>query len=179
MAREGSAVLSIGLAVLAMLLAGIRCLGRETEEQLLQKIQSEQNPVRKAKDEVKLGALQLAQAQDAYGQGKVEAGAKRVGVLVDTMKTAWKILQGSGRQAAKQPEGFRELEIALREEERSLEDLARTVSYFDRAPVESAAQELDRMHAEVIQALFPGNPPKKGKGQPAPPAAGNPGSPRQ
>ena len=54
MARERWTVLPVWLAVLGILLAGLCAMGRETEEQLLQRIQSEQNPVKKAKDEIKL-----------------------------------------------------------------------------------------------------------------------------
>ena len=177
MARERWTGLPVWLAVLVILLAGLCAMGRETEEQLLQRIQSEQNPVKKAKDEIKLANLKLTQVQDAYSQGQIEAGAKLLGTFVDTMKTSWKLLQDSGRKASKQPEGFRELEISLRENVRSLQDLGRTVSYFDRAPLTNAAQELEQMRVEVLQALFPGDNPRTRKGSPPPQTTTSPGSP--
>ena len=179
MARERWTVLSVWLAVLGILLAGLCAMGRETEEQLLQRIQSEQNPVKKAKDEIKLARLKLTQVHDAYSQGHIEAGAKLLGTFVDEMKTSWKLLQDSGRKASKQPEGFRELEISLREDVRSLQDLGRTVSYFDRAPLVNAAQELEQMRVEVLHALFPGGNPRTTKGSPAPPTTTSPGSPAE
>jgi len=179
MARERWTVLSVWLAVLMMCLAGWCAMGRETEAQLLQRIQRQQNPVKKAKDEIKLARLKLTQVRDAYAQGHIEAGAKLLGTFVDTMKTSWKLLQDSGRKASKQPEGFRELEIALRENVRLLQDLGRTVSYFDRAPLMNAAQELEQMRYEVLHALFPGNPPRTHKGSPAPQTTTSPGSPTE
>ena len=154
--------------MLVILLAGLCALGRDTEEQLLQRIQGEQNPVKKAKDEIKLARLKFTQVHDAYSQGHIEAGEKLLGAYVEVMKTSWKILQDSGRKASKQPEGFRELEIALREDVRSLQDLERTVSYYDRGPLVNAAQELEQMRSEVLQALFPGGNPRTLKGSPAP-----------
>jgi hypothetical protein len=154
-------------------------MGRETEQQLLQRIQREQNPVKKAKDEIKLASLKLAQVQDAYSQGHVEAGAKLLGTLVDAMKTSWKLLQDSGRKASKQPEGFRELEISLREDVRLLEDMERTVSYFDRAPLINAAQELDQIHGEVFHALFPAGNPRNHKDSPPPQTTPSPASPAE
>jgi len=151
-------------------------MGRDTEEQLLQRIQSQQNPVKKAKDEIKLGSLRLTQVHDAYSQGQVEAGAKLLGTFVDTMKASWKLLQGSGRKASKQPEGFRELEISLRENVRSLQDLGRTVSYFDRAPLMNAAEELDQMRTEVLHELFPAGNPRPHKESPPPQTFTSPGS---
>ena len=177
MGRERWTVLPVWLAVLGILLVGLCAKGRETEAQLLQRIQTEQNPVKKAKDEIKLASLKLTQVQDAYSQGHIEAGAKLLGTFVDTMKTSWKLLQDSGRKASKQPEGFRELEIALREDVRSLQDLERTVSYFDRAPLVNAAQELEQMRAEVLHALFPGDNPRTGKGSPRSADDHEPGQP--
>ncbi len=155
MGRERWSGGSIGLAVLVMILAGSCARARETEAQLLQRIQSESNPVKKAKDEIKLAQLKLAQAQTAYSQGHVDAGATLVGALVEALKSSWKFLQESGRRASQQPDGFRELDIALRENVRTLQDLGRTVSYFDRAPLTNAEQQLDQEREEVLHELFP------------------------
>jgi hypothetical protein len=176
MARERWTVLPVWFAVLGILFASLCAMGRESEEQLLQRIQSEQNPVKKAKDEIKLARLKYIQVHDAYSQGQTEAGAKLLGTFVDILKTSWKLLQGSGRKASKQPEGFRELEISLREHVRSLQDLERTVSYFDRAPLANAAQELEEMRVEVLHALFPEDIPLPRKSSPAPPPTTSPGS---
>lgn len=179
MGRERWTILPVWFAVLGILFANWFAMGRETDEQLLQRIQSEQNPVKKAKAEIKLGSLQLEHIQDAYSQGHVEEGAKLLSTFVNTMKTAWKLLRESGRKASKQPEGFRELEISLRENVRLLQDLGRTVSYFDRAPLLNAADELERMRGEVLHELFPGGGPRPRKGLPPPPAATSPGSPTE
>ncbi len=179
MAQERWTVLSVWLAVWVIMLAGLCAMGRETEEQLLRRIQSQQNPVKKAKDEIKLASLRLTQVHDAYSQGHIEAGAKLLGTFVDTMKTSWKLLQDSGRKASKQPEGFRELEISLREDVRSLQDLGRTVSYFDRGPLVNAAQELEQMRSEVLHALFPEDKTHNRKGSPAPQTITSPGNPTE
>lgn len=165
------------LAPLSILLTGLLAVGRETEEQLLQRIQSEQSPVKKAKDEIKLANLRLALVQDAYSQGHIDAGAKALGTFLEAMKASWKFLQDSGRKASKQPDGFRELEISLRENGRTLQDLERTVSYYDRAPLTDAAAELERIRGEVLHELFPGGTPRTRKGSPPPPTATSPGNP--
>ncbi len=179
MARERWTRLQVSVAVLGILLAGPCAMARETEEQLVQRIQSEQNPVKKAKDEIKLASLKLTQVREAYAQGHIQEGAKLLVSLTDTTKASWKILQNSGRRASKQPEGFRELEIALREDVRTLQDVGRTVDYFDRSPLDNAAQELEKMRGEVLHALFPGAPPRTRKGSAPPPAVTNPGSPAE
>jgi hypothetical protein len=169
MKRERCSGLSLGLAVLAALLACPFAQARESEAQLLVRIQSESSPVKKAKDEIKLAQLKLAQAQTAYSQGHVDAGARLVGALVDALKSSWKFLQESGRKASKHPDGFRELDIALRENVRSLQDLGRTVNYFDRTPLTSAAQQLDQEREEVLHELFPPDKARNTDESPQPP----------
>jgi hypothetical protein len=176
MARGCRTIVPIGLALVGISLAGSLAIGRDTEEQLLQRIQSEPNPIKKAKEEIKLADLKLSQVQDAYSQGHVEEGAKQLEALIDTVKTTVKTLQDSGRNAAKQPAGFRDLEISIREDIRVLQDLARTVAYFDRAPLEGAVQDLDQLQARVIHSLFPGGTPRTIKGPPTSPTVESPGN---
>ena len=106
MARERWTVLSVWLAVLGILLAGSCAMGRETEEQLLQRIQSEQNPVKKAKDEIKLANLKFAQVQDAYSQGHIEAGAKLLGTFVDDDENFLEASPGFRTQGVETTGGF-------------------------------------------------------------------------
>ncbi len=177
MARERGRVTLVWVAVLGIVLSGLSAQGRETEEQLRQRIQSEMNPVKKAKDELKLASLALSEVRDEYSAGHVESGAKILGTFIGEMKTSWKFLQDSGRKASRQPEGFRELEISLREDVRSLQDLARVVSYFDRAPLTNAAQELEQLRTEVLHAQFPGGNPRTHKDSPSTQPAPSPAGP--
>ena len=155
MIRRRASILPVGLAFAGLLLAVSSAVAHDTEEQLAGRIQSEQNPIKKAKEEIKLSSFQLAKIKDAYSQGRVDDGTKLLGTFMDTLNAAWKLLHDSGRTAAKRPEGFRELEIALRENVRTLQDLQRVVSYLDRAPLEHAVQEMERMQGQLIRELFP------------------------
>lgn len=164
--------------LVAVVLTGLCARARDTEEQLLHKIQSEQNPVKKAKDEIKLASLKLQQIHQEYSTGHVDTGAKLLGNFMGDVKSSWKLLQDSGRKAWKQPEGFRELEISLREDVRSLQDLARDVSYFDRAPITTAAQELEEMRYKVLNAQFPVGTARTLKTSNSPQAAASPVGPQ-
>jgi hypothetical protein len=156
------------LALAAAAMAPATARHPETEQELLDRLQREQNPVRKAKLEMRLGRLKLEQAIGAYSQGQVDQGKSLLGAYLDRMKGSWQTLKGSGRNAVKQPQGFRELDIALREDSRTLEDLAQRLSYFDRAPVEQTLREVNRVDGEVIHALFPSVPVERDQDKPAP-----------
>src|SRR5579862_7474080 len=119
MARGRCNILAAGLAFAGLLLPSTFAIGRDTEDQLVRRIQSEQSPIKRAKDEIKLASFKLAKVQDAYSQGHVDEGVKMLGEFMEGMKIPWKTLQDSGRKAAKEPQGFRELEISLRENGRA------------------------------------------------------------
>jgi predicted nucleic acid-binding Zn-ribbon protein len=152
------ALLSIAFLLLggAVFLAGASpALASETEEQLLARLQKEQNPVKKSKEATRLAGIKLDQAVHAYEQGNVEQGEQLVSSFLGRIKDSWQLLKSSGRNAARDPRGFRELDIELREDARRLEDLKHRVSYFDRDPLEKAEKEIEKVRAEVLQALFP------------------------
>ncbi len=128
---------------------------RDTEAKLLAKIEREKNPVKKAKLEIELARLRLQKAQDAYGKDNPSEGLGLLKAYVDNMKSSWQTLRTSGRQASRKPQGFKQLEIALREDSRALEDLQRSLPYSDQEPVRKAVEEVLKMRSEVLQALFP------------------------
>jgi hypothetical protein len=165
------------LAVVSLGTASAKDRRTDSEQDLLDRIQREQNPVRRSKLEIRLGRLKMQQAIDAYGQGRIDQGKSLLDGYLDRVKSCWQTLKGSGRNAVKQPQGFRELDIALREDSRTLEDMSKRISYFDREPVEQTMQEVNQVHDEVLHALFPSLPGAPDKPSPAqPPKAGDQGN---
>jgi hypothetical protein len=155
------ATISLVVLTVAVLFAPkVAARGPDTEEDLVAHIQHEQDPVKKAKYEIRLGQVKLQQAADAYHLGEIDRGPKLLDAYLECMQESWKLLKGSGRDATRKPSGFKELEFSLREDARQLEDLRRHVSYLDRDPLDRVVQETDKAHNEVMNALFP-------QGQPA------------
>ena len=140
----------------------------DTEEDLQARIEREPNPVKKAKFEVRLGRVKLAQAIAAYDKGDLDRSNALAAAYLAEMKGAWQRLRDTGRNAVKKPEGFRELDIALREDARVLDDLAHRIPYNDRGPVTEVAHAVDQLHGEVLAALFPPEAPSRAKKRSAP-----------
>ena len=140
----------------------------DTEDDLQARIEREPNPVKKAKFEVRLGRVKLTQAIAAYDKGDLDRSNALAAAYLAEMKGAWQRLRGTGRNAVKKPEGFRELDIALREDARALDDLAHRIPYNDRGPVTEVAHEVDKLHGEVLAALFPPEAPSRSKKRSAP-----------
>jgi hypothetical protein len=152
------ALLSIAFSLIgvpALLVGASSPPSSETEAQLLARIQNEHDPVRKSKEETRLARIKLRQVIQAYEQGNMDQGAQLLSAYLGWIKDSWQILRSSGRNAARASQGFKELDIELREDERLLDDLERRVSYFERGPIEKAKKEVEQVRAEVLQALFP------------------------
>lgn len=147
-------LLSAGVLVLASVKLS-SALRDDSEPELLQRIARESNPVKKAKYEIRLARVKLKQALATRESGDVEGSMRSLEAYRDRVSSAWSILQKSGRSAHKKPEGFKELDIALREDERYLEDYVHRISVLDREPVENIVQEVAKIREEVLRALFP------------------------
>lgn len=128
----------------------------ESEAELLARVANENNPAKKAKIEVRLASLKLEQAAAAYDHDQMEVGAKLLNSYLGWMKQAWNLLHQSGRDATRRPQGFIDLDIALRENMRRLTDLRIRTPFSDRGPIEHIGAETDALHTQVLGALFPG-----------------------
>ena len=127
----------------------------ESEPDLLAHFEREQNPVKKSIYATRLAQLKLRQATDAYTKGDLDQGPKLLDEYLNWVKHSWDLLKSSGRPAERKPQGFKELDIALREDARHFADLEHRVPFTDREPVTKAAQEAEKIRGEVLAALFP------------------------
>jgi hypothetical protein len=137
----------------------------EDEGKLLSKLEREENPVKKAKLETKLGRLKLEKAFNAYDQRQYDQCWKLLDEYMARMNNAWADLVASGREAAKRPDGFKQLEIALRESRRDLQDFETRITYVERQTAEKISAQTVELHSRVLNALFPGAAPKRKKGR--------------
>ena len=135
--------------------AAVSAARKDTEADLLARISRESNLIKKAKLEIRLARVKLMQAKNAREEGDIESSLQLLEAYAARVRSAWETLQQSGRPAHKKPQGFKELDIALREDERYLEDLQRSISVLQREPVEKISSDMSKIRAEVLKALFP------------------------
>lgn len=141
---------------------------RDSEESLLRRIERQGNPVKRAKLEIRLGRLHLEGAMEAFERGELNAVYSRLDQYLETMQGAWTTLQNSGREAWRKPQGFKDLDIALREDDRALQDFLRRVPYDYRGPIEEVTQKAQALRGEVLKALFPQEDARKKKSRAGP-----------
>ncbi|HEV2351536.1 MAG TPA: hypothetical protein VG028_17025 [Terriglobia bacterium] len=156
-------------ACLAMVTGGgvvvsLHAAHTDKEEDLLPRIEEEHNPIKKAKLEIRLARVKLLQASGACQKDDHDACTKLLGSYLELVRSSWKDLQSSGKNPVKHPSGFRELDIALREDARTLDDSRREMPFEDRAVLDPVIVEANKVHDQVFAALFPsGSPPAKKK----------------
>jgi hypothetical protein len=157
MRRHTSWTLALGLAA-TLAIAPLRAFppgGEDSEAKLTANLKSESNPVKKAQIEIRLSRLKLRAAIEANDRGETEKAMETLRAYHQHVVNAWDLLRNSGRVAHKKSQGFKELDIALREDRRFLEDMKRSLPLDDREPVDKIITDVERIRAEDLNALFP------------------------
>jgi len=141
----------------------------DTEDDLKARIEREQDPVKKAKYEIRLAHLKLLRGTEGCQRDDHEVCHQFLGAYLELMQASWKDLESAGRPAVKHSAGFKELDIALREDARSLEDAERKIPIEDRDYIDSVIRDMEKLHEEVMGALFPGGGARSKAKKTAPP----------
>lgn len=183
--RPAGNIAVIAAVVLAIVTApcSVGARHQPTEQELLARIARETNLPKKARLQAELASMKLDQAAAAFDHDQYDSGRNLLQQYMGWIRKAWNVLEQSGRDATRKPQGFKYLDITLRENARALADLAERTPYEDRGPIEATAKSADALHSQVITALFPDGLKEQG-GTASPPAkcagAGSsaPGSPK-
>src|SRR5262245_47161750 len=112
------------------------------------------DPVSRTKTGITIADILLSLASDGVKANEPEVVGKRLNEYVDTIREAEQTMMKTGRDAHRKPKGFKDLEIALRRHIRMLDDMARSLSFDQRDPVEKAKQEASNVRDEMLKALF-------------------------
>jgi hypothetical protein len=136
---------------------------RDKEENLVAKIAREKNPGKKARLQIQLAKLNLVNAGAVYDRQGYDEGKALLQQYLAQVKASWATLQGADNAIRKHLRAFKDLEIALREDDRILEDLRHRVPYPESEVIREIAKESNLVHSQVLEALFPDGFPRKEK----------------
>jgi hypothetical protein len=135
---------------------GSVCSDERLKKELLQqqeKLNRETSPVGKAKALIKISDLHLQLAADAV---KTDFG-KADHLLVqytESVNQALAVLKSSGRNAQKNPAGFKQFEISLRKQLRLLDDLKSHYPYDQVETIDRAIQAAKSAQEEMFAQIF-------------------------
>src|SRR5689334_575945 len=90
------------------------------------------DPIDRAMSDITISEILLSLAGDAVRSGEPEVLEKRLAEYVDSIQDAHESLVKTGRDAHKKPKGFKDLEIALRRQIRTLDDIGHGLTFDQR-----------------------------------------------
>ncbi len=120
-----------------------------------------ENAVARAKALGKLGHEEYAAARQAVDAGKTGEALQFLKDYNEQVTDTHAALLKTGADPAKNSNGFRQLQISVRERERDLKDLIRRIGFEQGEPFEKVGKSLDELNQKLIQELFPHRAPNK------------------
>jgi len=158
MSREIPAALVLAIAC-ALCIAPLR--GQDLLGKYETQVQSEADPVQKAKILAKLGPLEIDQARKDMTADQDEKSLAVLEHYRDEVRQTVTALDSAGIDVDKHPAGFKELHIGLRETIRRLDDFIVNVPVDKRPWFRAVRSDLDDLQNALLDALFP-NPGERG-----------------
>ena len=113
------------------------------------------NPVNRTRTQIRISDLLVSFVGDAADSGDVELIEERVGEYRATIIDARDTMVNSGRNAVDNASGYRELEIALRQHIRQIDDIGTQLDFERRRPLEQLMTEISEVREEILDLLFP------------------------
>ena len=122
----------------------------ETEKTKL----STTNPANRAKSLMRIAEITLSYVIDAANANDFLKMRSHVEEYRQAVTDARDTMMKSGLDPHKKSRGFQTVEIALRGQTRTLQDIARVLNVDERQPVEEAMNMVSKIRDEFFQALF-------------------------
>lgn len=123
--------------------------------------ESKTNPVDRAKAVVKLGRAEYVAASQSLDAGNVREAFEFLAKYNEQAITAHEALEKMGVDAEKHSNGFRQLEISVRESLRELREIMGRVPLEQRDSFATLEKDLDTLNRKLILELFPRQPGHK------------------
>jgi hypothetical protein len=113
------------------------------------------NPVTRTRIQIRISDLLVSFVGDAVDVGDVELIDERVSEYRATIIDARDTMVNSGRNAVNDATGYRELEIALRQHIRQVDDIGAQLNFERREPLDLLINEISEIREEILNMLFP------------------------
>ena len=153
--------------------ASVQCVSRvsaamqpqNTTEGFRAKFTHEADPVHKAHILIQLGDAEFRDIQKEVGSDNDQAALAILQQYRDEAQACLKGLEATGRDPEKHPNGFKELQISLRESLRRLDRIIADLSGDEQNSFRDVRQDLEQMDLKLIHQLFPRRPEAQSKSQ--------------
>ena len=113
------------------------------------------DPLDRIQHYIRISQLLIGSVGEAARENNYEMMGTLLDEYVEVLRSAEETLVHSGHDPAEEPEGFTDLELALREEARRLQDITRSLRVDDRPSVEVALDTAVSIREELLRLIFP------------------------
>jgi len=151
---------SLGCAAVVFLMLS-PTLAQESVAQLQAKFDHENNSVRKAKLLVKLGDAEFEDARRAGREGDNTTVGFTMEKYRDNVRAAFEALKKQHPDAEKHSNGYRQMEMQVKQGIREVEDTMLAAPAPYKPPLQIVRHDLITMDEEMIRLLFPHRPADK------------------
>jgi hypothetical protein len=129
--------------------------------ELRSQFERETNPVHKAKLMQKLGAAEFKDIERNVADSQFATVAEILRQYRTEVEQCSKELDAAGINAGKHPDGFKQLQISVRESLERLDRLISTMTADEQIPLRSDRVRLEELNSHLLQELFPGAPNRR------------------
>jgi hypothetical protein len=153
------------VSTLSVLLALCGCaarLGRLNDNQKAERMAVERgrltelkDPVQRTKSYITISTLLLDFIAGAARDHQTDVMESLLDQYTTAIRSARDAIVNSDRDPSRNPSGYKDLELALRQQERRLEDIGRTLTLDERTGVEDAQNVAKTIRADLIRLIFP------------------------
>jgi hypothetical protein len=155
----------VGVLV-AALVAGA-AMAQDRLAELRVRFEKETDAVRKAQLVAPLADAEFRAMHEKIDAGDLAAAAEIAGRVRDEAQASKKALDAKHRDVEAHPEGYKKLEISVRESVRRLDDVMVSLAKDEQKPLAQVRAELETLNGELIHQLFPKRPEAAPSGAPA------------
>jgi hypothetical protein len=133
-------------------------LPQNNTAELRSKFTNETDPIRKAKLLVPLGEAEFREILKDTDSEDFEGALAIFQQYRDEAQASKKALEGKEPDPEKHPNGFKQLQISLRQSLRRLSDIVVDLPADDQKPFLDVRRDLEQMDRQLIHELFPRRP---------------------
>ena len=144
-------------------------LAQDRTAQLRARFEKETDPVRKARMVTLLADSEFREMHEKIDTGDLAAAVEIAGRVRDEARASKKLLDAKSRDAEEHPDGYKQLEISVRESMRRLDDIMVSLAKDEQAPLAEVRQDMDELDRQMIHQLFPKRPEAAPKTEPEKP----------
>lgn len=119
------------------------------------RLEATTDPVGRTRIQIRISDLLISFLGDAADTSDVELIDESIGEYRTTIIDARNTMVNSGRNALEDSGGYRDLEIALRQHLRQLDDIASVLSLDGRQAMNRLIDEMSAIRDEMLDLLFP------------------------